>query len=103
MVGVRADLQFTRQMADRCMTLVINHAVGCRYFLSYPRLPSQLQIVTAALTLLVEMRHVCEPLAQCRCMTAEWLETELAISGLLVQCPSYYVNTSSLLQAIGLY
>jgi len=52
-------------LADsRQMTLVMNPAVGCRYFLPGPWLPSELQIITVLnwyqFVLLGEQRHVCE-------------------------------------------
>ena len=68
------------------MTLIINPAVGwLAYFLSGPRLPSQLQrYCQADSNFYVWMNkrhaHACERLAQGRCVTAKLQSIELAIA-----------------------
>ena len=67
-------------------------------FLPGLRLPFQLHSITALgqyqFILLSEQRHVRERHAQDHCMTAEQLETELASSRLLAQCPTYCTTTA---------
>ena len=75
------------------MTLVINRAVGCHYFLPGPRLSSQLQSVVVLgqyqIIPLGEQRHVCERLAWWCSITAEWPQIEPASSRSLVQYHAY--------------
>jgi len=74
-VAAGVNLQFTRQISHIWLMFVRNPEVGCHYFLSGPRLPSQLQAITVCgrywFILLGEQRQVCERLAQGRCVTAE--------------------------------